>query len=138
MLVLTRKTNEEIIIGDDIKITLVRVRGNSVRIGIDAPRDVRIVRGELDTKPALGPANRSDKSAALDPLARPARSAAATPEQAEDRSRTRLGRLIEDDREIGAAATNRSILLGRVRRDQQEPSSCQAAAAPLARFLSPR
>jgi carbon storage regulator CsrA len=47
MLVLTRKTDEQILIGNDIKITLVRVRGNHVRIGIDAPRDVRIVRGEL-------------------------------------------------------------------------------------------
>ena len=47
MLVLTRKADEQILIGDDIKITLVRVRGNSVRIGIDAPKDIRIVRGEL-------------------------------------------------------------------------------------------
>ena len=49
MLVLTRKLNEEILIGDDIKVTLIRVRGNTVRIGIEAPRDVRIVRGELET-----------------------------------------------------------------------------------------
>ena len=48
MLVLTRKTDEQILIGENIKITLVRVRGNSVRIGIEAPRDVRVVRGELD------------------------------------------------------------------------------------------
>ncbi len=50
MLVLTRKTDEQILIGDNIKITLVRVRGNSVRIGIEAPRDVRIVRGELESR----------------------------------------------------------------------------------------
>jgi carbon storage regulator CsrA len=49
MLILTRKLNEEILIGEDIKVTLVRVRGNTVRIGIEAPRDVRIVRGELDS-----------------------------------------------------------------------------------------
>jgi carbon storage regulator CsrA len=48
MLVLTRKMNEQILIGENIKITLVRVRGNSVRIGIEAPREVRVVRGELD------------------------------------------------------------------------------------------
>ena len=48
MLVLSRKTDEQILIGDDIKITLIRVRGNSVRIGIDAPREVRVVRGELE------------------------------------------------------------------------------------------
>ena len=47
MLVLTRKMDEQILIGEDIKITLVRVRGNSVRIGIEAPKHVRVVRGEL-------------------------------------------------------------------------------------------
>ena len=48
MLVLTRKANEEILIGDNIRITLVRIKGNSVRIGIEAPREVRVVRGELE------------------------------------------------------------------------------------------
>ena len=47
MLVLTRKLNEEIVIGDNIKVTVLQVKGNSVRLGIEAPRDVRIVRGEL-------------------------------------------------------------------------------------------
>ncbi|MEM6688755.1 MAG: carbon storage regulator [Planctomycetota bacterium] len=47
MLVLTRKTNETIRIGTDITITLTRIRGNQVQIGIDAPRDVAIRRGEL-------------------------------------------------------------------------------------------
>ena len=47
MLVLTRKTDEQILIGDDIRITLVKVRGNSVRLGIDAPKNMRVVRGEL-------------------------------------------------------------------------------------------
>ncbi|KAA1262538.1 hypothetical protein LF1_51040 [Rubripirellula obstinata] len=48
MLVLTRKANEEILIGDNIKITLVRIKGGSVRVGIEAPRDVKIMRGELN------------------------------------------------------------------------------------------
>ncbi|MAI72442.1 MAG: carbon storage regulator [Rhodopirellula sp.] len=52
MLVLTRKAEEQILIGDDIKITLVRVRGNSVRIGIDAPKHIRVVRGELAARDA--------------------------------------------------------------------------------------
>jgi carbon storage regulator CsrA len=47
MLVLTRKENEQILIGDDIKITLVKIRGKGVRVGIEAPREVRVVRGEL-------------------------------------------------------------------------------------------
>ena len=54
MLVLTRKADEQIVIGDDIKITLVRVRGNSVRIGIEAPREVRVLRGELAARETAG------------------------------------------------------------------------------------
>ena len=48
MLVLTRKENETIRIGDDIVITLVKTQGGSVRIGIDAPKEVKILRGELE------------------------------------------------------------------------------------------
>jgi carbon storage regulator len=47
MLVLTRKTGEGIIIGDDIKITVVELKGGGVRIGIDAPRDMKIHRQEV-------------------------------------------------------------------------------------------
>lgn len=47
MLVLSRKANQEIIIGDEVKITIVRVKGNTVRIGIEAPREMAIARGEL-------------------------------------------------------------------------------------------
>ena len=47
MLVLTRKMHEQIMIGQDITVTIIRVRGNTVRIGIEAPRQVRVMRGEL-------------------------------------------------------------------------------------------
>ena len=47
MLVITRKTQETIRIGDNVSVTVVRVGPNSVRIGIDAPRRTRILRGEL-------------------------------------------------------------------------------------------
>jgi carbon storage regulator len=47
MLVLTRKLMERLYIGDDICITVVRVEGGQVRLGIDAPRHIRVVRGEL-------------------------------------------------------------------------------------------
>lgn len=47
MLVLTRKAGERIRIGDDIVVTVVEVRGDSIRIGIDAPRSVKVQRGEL-------------------------------------------------------------------------------------------
>jgi carbon storage regulator CsrA len=49
MLVLTRKLQEQICVGNDITITVLRIKGNSVRIGIEAPRGVRVVRGELPT-----------------------------------------------------------------------------------------
>ncbi len=49
MLVLTRKPREEIRIGNGITITILRVKGQQVRVGIEAPNDVRIVRGELDS-----------------------------------------------------------------------------------------
>jgi carbon storage regulator CsrA len=47
MLVLSRKVNEEVHVGSDITITVLEVRGHVVRLGIKAPRDVRILRGEL-------------------------------------------------------------------------------------------
>lgn len=47
MLVLGRKPEERILIGDDIVITLLEVKGDQVQIGIEAPSDVRILRHEL-------------------------------------------------------------------------------------------
>ena len=47
MLVLTRKLDEQIRIGQDVTITIVRLHGNTVRIGVEAPRDVRVRRAEL-------------------------------------------------------------------------------------------
>lgn len=49
MLVLTRKSQEKIQIGENITITILRVKGQAVRVGIDAPRDVRVIRSELPT-----------------------------------------------------------------------------------------
>jgi carbon storage regulator len=48
MLVLNRKTQEQIIIDQWIEITVLAVRGNRVRLGISAPPEVSILRGELD------------------------------------------------------------------------------------------
>lgn len=47
MLVLTRKPGEKILLGDDIVITVLDARGDNIRIGIDAPRGVRIQRDEV-------------------------------------------------------------------------------------------
>ena len=50
MLILTRSQNESIVIGDDIKITILGTKGQDVKIGIEAPRDVGIWREEIYEK----------------------------------------------------------------------------------------
>ncbi len=47
MLVLTRKLMERLYIGDDVCVTVVRLEGGQVRLGIEAPREVSVVRAEL-------------------------------------------------------------------------------------------
>ncbi|MCE2805073.1 MAG: carbon storage regulator [Gemmataceae bacterium] len=47
MLVLSRKVGEKILVGNNIVLTVVEVNGNRVRLGIEAPRDMAVVRGEL-------------------------------------------------------------------------------------------
>ena len=49
MLVLSRKVGERIVIGGDITVTVVRIVGNNVRIGIEAPGEMPIIRHELLT-----------------------------------------------------------------------------------------
>jgi carbon storage regulator len=51
MLVLTRKTRESILIGHDIRVTIDRIDGQRVRIGIEAPEGVKILREELADLP---------------------------------------------------------------------------------------
>ena len=53
MLVLSRKAGQKLIIGDDIHITIVSMQGGRVTIGIEAPRDQHIRRGELADVPLL-------------------------------------------------------------------------------------
>ena len=47
MLILSRKTDEKIMIGDDITITIVEIRGDQIRIGVDAPKNVKVFRREV-------------------------------------------------------------------------------------------
>lgn len=50
MLVLSRKAGQSLLVGSDIRITLVSVRGNQVKIAIDAPREVPVDRAELRSR----------------------------------------------------------------------------------------
>lgn len=47
MLILTRRVGESLMVGDDITITVLGVKGNQVRIGVDAPKDVAVHREEI-------------------------------------------------------------------------------------------
>jgi carbon storage regulator len=52
MLVLSRRENERITLGDSIVVTVVKVAGDRVRLGIEAPADVLVLRGELERRTA--------------------------------------------------------------------------------------
>jgi carbon storage regulator len=61
MLVLSRKSNESIVIAGEITVTVLEIRGDQVRLGIDAPRSVTVHREEIHAE--LVRANRSSASA---------------------------------------------------------------------------
>ncbi|MDR3709920.1 MAG: carbon storage regulator CsrA [Capsulimonadaceae bacterium] len=75
MLVLSRRVNQSIKIGDDIEIMIIEVRGDQVRVGVSAPRDVAVHRKEVylqiqqeNVKAAEAFVSGDDLSAALDGL----------------------------------------------------------------------
>jgi len=47
MLILSRKINEKIMIGEDISVSIIEIRGDQVRIGVDAPKNVKVFRQEV-------------------------------------------------------------------------------------------
>jgi carbon storage regulator len=47
MLILSRKVNEKIMIGEDISVSIIEVRGDQVRLGVDAPKTVKVFRQEV-------------------------------------------------------------------------------------------
>lgn len=67
MLVLTRRAGESVVIGDDVVVTVVEVRGDVVRLGIDAPREVQVHREEVYR--AVGEANAAAAAASDSALA---------------------------------------------------------------------
>lgn len=66
MLALTRKPGERIVIGDNIVITVVDIKGENIRLAIDAPKEIKIYRGEIydtiaaENKQAAAPLNMSE------------------------------------------------------------------------------
>ncbi len=69
MLVLTRRVGESVVIGDDVVVTVLEVRSDGVRLGIDAPRHVRVHRSEvLDAVRAENAAAVEANDAAADAL----------------------------------------------------------------------
>jgi len=50
MLILTRRVGETLMIGDNVSVTVLRVKGNQVRLGVNAPKDVSIHREEIFEK----------------------------------------------------------------------------------------
>jgi carbon storage regulator len=86
VLVLTRRVGQSIVIGDDVVVTVLEVRGDSVRLGVDAPRTVKVHREEVWRE--VQEANRSAASpsaeavdAALDALGRLRRPTVEPPSQ---------------------------------------------------------
>jgi carbon storage regulator len=61
MLILTRKESERIYLGDDIVLTVVRIGGDKVRIGVEAPSDVRVLRLELSEPDSQGPSRQGPR-----------------------------------------------------------------------------
>ena len=66
MLVLSRHKDQQIMIGDDVTITVVAIRGDKVRLGIDAPKDVAIHRKEIWLKIQAQQASDSDDKQSRD------------------------------------------------------------------------
>ncbi len=75
MLVLTRKSNQSIMIGDEIEVSILSILGEKVRVGIQAPRDIPVFRKEVyleiqqQDAPSTAGAARAEVDAALDRLA---------------------------------------------------------------------
>lgn len=61
MLVLSRRERERIRVGDSIVVTVVRLTGDKVRLGIEAPSDVVVLRGELDNHGGTAPKGRGTR-----------------------------------------------------------------------------
>ena len=101
MLVLTRKSNQSIMIGDDIEVSVLAIMGEKVRIGIQAPRDIPVFRKEVyleiqqEHAASGGPQGKSTRrwtQPQAQPLARAPRAASPSRRTASGTSRSSRGR----------------------------------------------
>lgn len=69
MLVLSRKESQRIRLGESIVITIVKISGDKVRVGIEAPNNVLVLRDELETRITAAPAVVVETAAAVEPVA---------------------------------------------------------------------
>ena len=145
MLVLSRKANEQILIGDDIKITLVRIRGGSVRIGIDAPREVRVVRSELKSFDSVSTSAKSRSSSKdgtnleVDPVAEVFAHPEAVLKQTKKKSRAESDRRSVASRiatMVGAPESEASSPNEKVKPMDNKSHKEQLNRAPLSSYMS--
>ena len=61
MLILTRRVGESLMVGDDVVVTVLGVKGNQVRIGVNAPKDVAVHREEIYTRIHEGDASSGER-----------------------------------------------------------------------------
>ena len=96
MLILTRKPGESLFIGESVKITVMEIKGNQIRIGIDAPRELRIYREEIYLQIIEENKMASDVSAAgsLGPIAFAGGSANSGDNDDSDNEKQGLGKLV--------------------------------------------
>jgi len=69
MLVLSRKESQRIRLGDSIVVTIVKISGDKVRVGIDAPADVLVLRDELEVRAEAAPTANAATSSPLPTVA---------------------------------------------------------------------
>jgi carbon storage regulator len=72
MLVLSRKESQRIRLGDSIVITIVKISGDKVRVGVDAPSDVLVLRDELEVRDPAGKPSAGHDSRNVSPEETPA------------------------------------------------------------------
>jgi carbon storage regulator CsrA len=100
MLVLTRKLQEKITIAGNITVTVLRVKGQTVRIGIEAPREIRVVRGELPMEATAEEASEETVAvpSAKSPMREVSEEATASQPRATSRNNSRLPQRRKFDR----------------------------------------